>query len=84
MRNLPWMAGAYPWLELFFVVPSLFEPLKFYCIVVYRIDKSGLWKYHAGLVRLVPFHSGQVENFYLLVLGQIKMLKINKSLYFIF
>ena len=31
--------------------------------------KAGLWKYHARLVRLVHFHSGQVENFYLLVLG---------------
>ena len=25
---------------------------------------------------LVPFHSGQVENFYLLVLGQIQMYKL--------
>ena len=24
----------YPWLELFFIVPSLFEPLKFYCISI--------------------------------------------------
>ena len=24
---------------------------------------------------LVPFHSGQVENFYLLVLGQVQMCK---------
>ena len=30
----------------------------------------GLWKNHA---QLVPFHSGQVENFYLRVLGQVQM-----------
>ena len=28
-----------------------------------------------GLSDLVPFHSGQVENFYLLVLGQVQMYK---------
>ena len=34
---------------------------------------------------LVPFHSGQVENFNLLVLGQLQHLyKVNKILYFIF
>ena len=34
---------------------------------------------------LVPFHSGQVENFNLLVLGQVQNLyKGNKILYFIF
>ena len=34
---------------------------------------------------LVPFHSGQVENFNLLVLGQVQNLyKVNKILYFIF
>ena len=32
---------------------------------------------------LVPFHSGQVENFNLLVLGQVQNLyKVNKILYF--
>ena len=31
MHNPLWMAG-YPWLELFFIVPSLFQPLKFHCI----------------------------------------------------
>ena len=31
---------------------------------------SGLWKYHALLVRPGPIFSGQVENFNLLVLGQ--------------
>ena len=31
-----------------------------------------------------PFHSGQVENFYLLVLGQVQMYKDDKILYFIF
>ena len=33
---------------------------------------------------LVLFHSGQVENFYLLVLGQVQMYKVNTILYFIF
>ena len=33
---------------------------------------------------LVPFYAGQVENFYLLVLGQVQMYKVNKILYFIF
>ena len=34
---------------------------------------------------LVPFHSGQVENLNLLVLGQVQNLyKDNKILYFIF
>ena len=34
---------------------------------------------------LVPFHSGQVENFSLLVLGQVQNLcKVNKILYFTF
>ena len=33
----------------------------------------------------VPFHSGQVENFYLLVLRQVPNLyKVNKILYLIF
>ena len=31
--------------------------------------------------QLVPFHSGQVENFYLLVLGQLQMYKVNTILY---
>ena len=33
---------------------------------------------------LVPFHSGQIENFYLLILGQVQMYKVNTILYFIF
>ena len=33
---------------------------------------------------LVPFHSGQVENFFLLVLGQVQMYKVSTILYFIF
>ena len=36
------------------------------------------------LSNLVQFHSGQVENFYLLVLGQVQMYKVNTILYFIF
>ena len=36
------------------------------------------------LSELVPFHSGQVENFYLLVLGQVQMCKVNTILYIIF
>ena len=51
-------------------------------IIKYR---SGPWKYHARLVWPVPFHSGQVENFNLLVLGQVQNLyKVAKILYFIF
>ena len=43
----------------------------------------GLWKYHARLVRLVPFHSGQAEKFNLLVLGQVQNLyKVNKIFVF--
>ena len=33
---------------------------------------------------LVPFHSGQVENFNLLVLGQVQMYLVTTMLYFIF
>ena len=33
---------------------------------------------------LVQFHTGQVENFYLLVLGQVQVNKNNTILYFIF
>ena len=33
---------------------------------------------------MVPFHSGQVENFFLLVLGQVQMYLANTMLYFIF
>ena len=33
---------------------------------------------------LVPFNSGQVENLYLLVLGQLQMYKVNTILDFIF
>ena len=32
---------------------------------------------------LVPFHSGQVGNFYLLVLGQVQVYIVNKILYYI-
>ena len=32
---------------------------------------------------LVPFYSGQVENFYLLFLGQVQMYKVNEIFYFI-
>ena len=33
---------------------------------------------------LVHFHSGQVENFYLLVLKQVQMNKVNTILYIVF
>ena len=36
----------------------------------------------SDLSDLVPFYSGQVENYYLLVLGQVQMYKVNKILYF--
>ena len=43
----------------------------------------GLWKYNARLVRLVHFHSGQVENLYQLVLGQVQMHEVNTILYIV-
>ena len=46
--------------------------------------KQGLWKYHARLVRLVHFLLGQVENLYLLVLGQVQMHEVNTILYIVF
>ena len=47
--------------------------------------KQGCGNTMPDLSDLVPFHSGQVENFNLLVLGQVQNLyKINKILYFIF
>ena len=45
---------------------------------------SGLWQYHTRLVRLVHFHSGQVEIFYSLVLGQVQMNKVHTTLYIVF
>ena len=38
----------------------------------------------SDLSDLVSFHSGQVENFYLLVLGQVQMYLVNTIPYFIF
>ena len=57
--------------------------------------RADLFRHHPGqgcgntlpdLPYLLPFHSGQVENFYLLVLGQeqIYVYKVNTILYFIF
>ena len=47
-----------------------------------------VWRFNQGcgntLSDLVPFHSGQVENFYLLVLGQVQMYLFNKILFIIF
>ena len=37
----------------------------------------------ADLSDLVLFDSGQVENFFLLILGQVQMYKVNTILYFI-
>ena len=45
---------------------------------------QGCGKTMPDLSDLVPFHSGQVENFYLLVLGQVQIYKVNKILYLIF
>ena len=36
------------------------------------------------LSHLVPFYSGQVENFYLLVHGQVQFYQVNTILFFIF
>ena len=54
-----------------------------------KFDRVGILKQGCGntmpdLSDLVPFRSGQVENFYLLVLGQVQMYKVNTILYFIF
>ena len=38
----------------------------------------------ADLSDLIPFHSGQVQNFYLLVLGKVQMYLVNTILYFLF
>ena len=47
--------------------------------------KQGCGNTMPDLSDLVPFHSGQVENFNLLVLGQVQNLyNVNKILYFIF
>ena len=52
--------------------------------LLYTVLQPGLWKYHAQLARLVHFHSGQVENFYLLVLAQVQMNKVNIILSIVF
>ena len=70
---------------LLFMFISFFSALK----CVYKI---GMFMYIQGcgntmpdLSDLVPFHSGQVDNFNLLVLGQVQNLyKVNKILYLIF
>ena len=49
------------------------------------LNEQGCGNTMPDLSDLVPFHSGQVENFNLLVLGQVQNLyKVNKILYFIF
>ena len=49
------------------------------------IVRQGCGNTMPDLFDLVQFHSGQVENFNLLVLGQVQNLyKVNKILYFIF
>ena len=50
----------------------------------YSTCKQGCGNTMPDLSNLVPLHSGQVENFYLLVLGQVQMYKVNTTLYFIF
>ena len=42
---------------------------------------QGCGKTMPDLSKLVPFHSGQVENFYFLVLGQVQMYQVNTILY---
>ena len=57
--------------------------LQSFCLEIYL--NQGCGNTMPDLSDLVPFHSGQVENFNLLVLGQVQNLyKINKILYFIF
>ena len=49
------------------------------------IYDQGCWNTMPDLSDLVPFHSGQVEKFNLLVLGQVQNLyKVNTILYFVF
>ena len=59
----------------FFMCFRFHEMLKLCCffLVLFFLSSipsliTGLWKYHARHVHLVPFHSGQVENLYILVL----------------
>ena len=50
-----------------------------------QLAKQGCGNTMPDLFDLVPFHSGKVENFNLIVLGQVQNLyKVNKILYFIF
>ena len=66
-------------LDLIIIIPTVL------CTVSLWIHCAGLWKYHARLVRPGPINSGQVDNFNLLVLGQVQNLyKVNKILYLIF
>ena len=71
-------------------LPYLFRP--FWQVASFRnfraftvhVFSLGYGNTMPNLSNLVPFHSGQVENFYLLVLGQVQMYKVNTILYFIF
>ena len=63
-----------------FMVPNFFKG----CIGHSHLRK-GCGNTMPVLSDLVPFHSGQVENFNLLVLGKVQNLyKVNRILYFIF
>ena len=53
-------------------------------IVIVLTLRQGFGNTMPDLSELVQFHSGQVENLYLLVLGQVQMYKVNTILHFIF
>ena len=68
-----------------------FSPHRFQSIymdyvstVVKKTSVQGCGNTMPDLSDLVSFHSGQVKNFYLLVLGQVQMYKVDTILYFIF
>ena len=67
------------------VVPMSLQPATFQSQVLHPTTEQGCGNTMPDLSYLVPFHSGQVENFNLLVLGPVQNLyKVAKILYFIF
>ena len=88
---LSWMSMAMNYLffnpchaEYFYVLTLLLNLIQLTCSIPIVSMSQGCGNTMPDLSDLVPFHSGQVENFYLLVLGQVQKYKVNKILYFIF
>ena len=78
---------------MYAVCPVLVRFVRFSCVlsdshcfgILSLSCMQGCGNIMPDLSDLVPFHSGQVENFNLLVPGQVQNLyKVNKILYFIF